>query len=76
MLQRRSVELAGPFMEPRTPWGIEPDGESVGWVPLTAVNGSKMGPNPPTRDFSKPIKVRLKLNGRRGPTSRRFRITA
>jgi hypothetical protein len=75
-LQRRAAEPAGPFMQPLTPWRIEPDGECDGWVPLSAVNGSKMSPSDPaTWSFSKPVRVRLKLSGRRGPTSRRCQIT-
>lgn len=74
-LRRRVAEVAGPFMEPHTPWVLGPDDDKDGWVALTAVNGSKNGPSSAKWDFSKPIKVRLKLTGRRGPTSRRCKIT-
>lgn len=75
VLRRRAPEAAGPFMQPRTPWVIGPDDDKEGWVPLRAVDGAEMGPGDPKWDFSKPIRVRLKLAVGHGPTSRRCRIT-
>jgi hypothetical protein len=73
-LGRRSSVSAGPFMEPLTPWSLGPDDSTKGWVSLRAVDGSENGVKDAEWTFSKPIKVRLKLDGRRGPTSRRCRI--
>jgi hypothetical protein len=74
LLKRRVGVAAGPGLSPHTPWTIEPEKHMDGWIPLSAVDGSLFGPGPPTRDFSKSVKVRVTLAVGRGPTSRRFKV--
>lgn len=75
LLRRRIPAAAGPFMEPRTPWTVEPDTDKIGWVSLRAVDGSSGGPGAARWTFSRPIKIRLLLAGSRSATSRRCTVT-
>jgi hypothetical protein len=75
LLRGRSAVSTGPFIEPLTPWVLGVDDSKDGWVALTAVNGSENGLKEATYDFSRAVKVRVKVVGRRrGRTSRRFKV--
>jgi hypothetical protein len=76
LLKRRAGERAGPFLSaPSNPWEVGPDKTESGWIPLSAVDGSKGGSRPAVWDFSKAVKVRVRLAGHRARTSRRFSAT-
>lgn len=73
--RRRTAVVAAAGLNPATPWVIETDRKTVGWMPLNAVDGSDLGAVQAKWDFSRAVKVRAKLaTGRRKPTSRPFRI--
>jgi hypothetical protein len=74
LLRRREPEAAGPGLQPHTPWEIVPDRTRDGWMPLTAVDGSRLGPGPARWDFARPVRLRARLATGPRPTSRRFRV--
>jgi hypothetical protein len=76
LFKRRGIQSAGPFVEPRTPWTIEPEKDKDAWIPRNGIDGSDGDLKDPAWDLSKPIRVRAVLSVGRARRSRRCKIEA